>query len=485
MITPPINAAYLFAPLPRGLPWHSPTYAAAPAQAGLTPPAQFDTGHLRSAYDDQSLARVLRDGVNPDGRTLDDIMPRFRLDDADMAALIGYLHELNAQISPGVTPTTIRFATIVGDDVPAAERDAFLATLQAYVRAKNAQPRNQERRARAGPFYRRENDLAYRQLDLAVWRLQGPPSGWGEQLEAQYRAEPVFAVLSGVVAGSWAPIHAFCERHGIPTLFPITERPVIADHDWYTLYLSRGFYGEGEGAARFLHRERPVPGEPVVAQVYRSGSDGEAAAEGFARMWGRLGHAEPASLALEDSERARSPTTEAWLSSRRPDVLLVWLGDETKDVLEALPASPHRPTTVVVSAGMLREHWSSIPGAARSFTYVTYPYAFLEDKTATRTAVERWLEVHDVALVDLRLQADVYFLGRMLSGILMEMRNNFYRDYFLDNMDMIFDQDYTVVSYPRLTFGPGQRYASKGCYVVQLTEGDAPSLRKVGDWIVH
>ena len=47
------------------------------------------------------------------------------------------------------------------------------------------------------------------------------------------------------------------------------------------------------------------------------------------------------------------------------------------------------------------------------------------------------------------------------------------------------DQDYAIAIYPRLSFGSGQRYASKGCYMVQLTKGPDPQLVKVSDWVIH
>jgi hypothetical protein len=38
--------------------------------------------------------------------------------------------------------------------------------------------------------------------------------------------------------------------------------------------------------------------------------------------------------------------------------------------------------------------------------------------------------------------------------------------------------------YPRVSFGPGQRYVSKGCYIVQLTDDPAPKIKSVSDWVI-
>jgi hypothetical protein len=76
-------------------------------------------------------------------------------------------------------------------------------------------------------------------------------------------------------------------------------------------------------------------------------------------------------------------------------------------------------------------------------------------------------------------------MGTMLTEVFMHMKRNYYRDHFLDVFDMMADQTYTVLNYPRLSFGPGQRYASKGCYIVQLTEGPNPELMPKSDWVIH
>ena len=100
----------------------------------------------RPAYDPQSLARALREGVDPAGRPLDPLMPRFRIADEEVAALAAYLAGLSAGPSPGVDDKVIRFATVVTDDVSPDMRAAVLAVLRTYVDEKNRQTRLESQR---------------------------------------------------------------------------------------------------------------------------------------------------------------------------------------------------------------------------------------------------------------------------------------------------------------------------------------------------
>jgi hypothetical protein len=44
--------------------------------------------------------------------------------------------------------------------------------------------------------------------------------------------------------------------------------------------------------------------------------------------------------------------------------------------------------------------------------------------------------------------------------------------------------DTTIPLYPRLSFGPGQRYISKGCYIVRLGSGATPKIIRASDWVI-
>ena len=63
--------------------------------------------------------------------------------------------------------------------------------------------------------------------------------------------EPINAIVQGdipilgrITTGEWKPIHEFCEKHHLPSIYPITDFPVISETDWFTLYFSKGLYQE-------------------------------------------------------------------------------------------------------------------------------------------------------------------------------------------------------------------------------------------------
>ena len=76
----------------------------------------------------------------------------------------------------------------------------------------------------------------------------------------------------------------------------------------------------------------------------------------------------------------------------------------------------------------------------------------------------------------------MYFLSWPLTAGIKSMQSNFYRDYFLEMIDMMSDQNYTIPKYPNLSFGPGQRFASKGCYIVQIKGQDPFRFERITPW---
>jgi len=475
VITLPTNWGYLSRPL---------VGAEMSADARERLPDELKQGEFRPAYDDKTLARAIRLGKDPNGRVFDLVMPRYALDKQEMNTLIGYLKRLSAEFSPGVSDTTLNFATVIAGDVSKSDKDAMLAVLQAHVRDHNSQVRHEDERKRRGPFYKQEKWDPYRRWQLDVWQLDGPPGSWPEQLAEHYAKQPVFALIGGISDGEWRPIHDFCEQHEIPSLFPVTELPVISETDWYTIYFSKGAYQEGEAAARYLRRaEEELKRAPIV-QIYHDTPTGQALALGFRETRELMRMPAPAEHVLS-GRKALTPKRLAKIAAQHPgSAVALWIGPDDLGALTAFEGEAP-PPVVFLSDSLLGAAVTSVPEYVRGFTLITHPTAFSRDKARTRLAIERWLEIREIPITNYEIQAKMYFVGWNLAGQVKMMRDEFYRDHFLDITDMMRDQDYAVGVYERLSFGPGQRYASKGCYLTELSAGPQPSLEKKSGWVIH
>ena len=63
-------------------------------------------------------------------------------------------------------------------------------------------------------------------------------------------------------------------------------------------------------------------------------------------------------------------------------------------------------------------------------------------------------------------------------------RSNFSRDYFLERIEHMVSRMLAKPAYDGLTLAPGQRFLSKGAYVVRLPEEPNGPVIPVSDWIV-
>jgi hypothetical protein len=487
VITWRINGKELYQPRRRTGAWNVDRQQQGPgASERWSLPSQYQAADARPAYNDETLAKLLREGVDPAGRTLQRGMPRYQINNSDMRILTHYLKNLSIENDPGVDENRIRFATVVTEGVSAEDKAAMLSVLQEHIKTHNTQTRPHQRRAQAGPFYKTEKFGAYRLFELDVWELSGPADTWKTQLESYYQAGPVFAMLGGIASGSWAPIHHFCEQQEIPCIFPVTEQPVVSDNDWYSLYFSKGHYQEGEAAARYLRSTLDNKEKTRVVQIYRTGSNGAQLAKGFRENLGEAGSITTTEIKLGADQPVTDKLLQQAFDRQQPAAVQLWL--DSTDMATAtdwLAKQAPLAGTIFASWQLLDGDTSVIPDRLRGKVYLTYPRDLPEDNASKLSILKRWLTIRKIPVTNLDIQAQMYFLGWMLPGAISHMRSEFFRDYFLESFDMMSDQDYAIAVFPRLTFGPGQRYTAKGCYVVQLEKGEQPALIKKSEWVTH
>lgn len=425
----------------------------------------------RPAYDPESLARALREGLDPTGRPLGALMPRYGLSDDEVAALAVYLAGLSTGPSPGIDDKVIRLATVVADDVSPEVRDAFLAVLKTYVDEKNRQTRMESQRPDRGSRPAIRLPTIFREWVLDVWTLTGPSEGWREQLEERYRRAPVFALLGGLSAGSWGPIGRFCESHEIPCLFPSTDLPDAGAADFYTLYFSRGLALEADLIATHLAKH-PVR---VVLQVFC----GEAPAGAAAALRSELTQQ---GIAVEDMRFAcREPLPAAALASRMvadPGAAAVlWVRrDRIVGLERPLPSGRVYLSSTLLDRDL--DGFPSVPGPA----FVAHPFRLPGESDSALVRFTLWARTRGIEIRAPRLQAEAFFACLAANDAITHLGRYRVRDYVLDMLDHAQGLAAYLPIHPRPTLGPGQRFLTKGGYVLPILDGHPAT--KDAAWIL-
>jgi len=430
----------------------------------------------RSAYTDATLARAIREGVGPDGRPLDYLMPRYKLDDATMASLIAYLKSLSGRRQPGVTDDTMHFATIIAPDSDPVKKQAMLDVLDHYFAAKNTLYRPRVPLLRGSE---RVRPRILRKWQLHVWQLEGNPETWKAQLHKRLLTEPVFAVISGIAGRNWEPVHEFCQEESIPCLLPNVELPVVKESDFYNVYFSRGVLLEADLIAQKVREQVGKSERARIIQVYRADDIGaEASRELCIKVepvgFRVLNHA----LGSGDSIQSQADFLKG---AGQDDVVVFWL--RPKD-LKGLP--PDVPTRATLYFSGVMGGLENVPlsGGWRVAAQITYPLELPERRAVLLNYPLGWFRWQRINLVAERTQVDTYVACSILSENLDSMHDDLVRDYLLERTEDMLSSRLINGFYTRLGLAAGQRFASKGGYIVRLSESGRAKVTAEGDWIV-
>jgi hypothetical protein len=396
--------------------------------------------------------------VTPAGDALSWLMPRYELDDEAFEALEAYLRTLPGGDGKGVDSEAVHFATVVTPDATADAVQTMLEVLRACI-----DERMEGERA----------DGVTRAWSLDVWRLQGDRSTWKEQLQAAYARRPAFAIVSGISGGTWAPVDRFCEESRVPCLFPNTDLPQ-AQGGYWSMYLSAGVELEARVVARDIAAARPAPSR--VVQVHREGTNGAAAARALSAALAATGvRTETRVIPPGGALSARD------LESAPRDSLVLWLG--TDDIAQ-LPQTPPSAARVYVSGTLAGFEEAPLAPAWREHVSMTYPIELPAARHARHAyTLEPWLSEHHIAPGDKRLQGNTLAACNLLAEGMARIRDVYAPRYLMESIEISMGNAAAATPFPRFSLAAGQRFGSKGAYLVKPGAADR-TVEPIGDWIV-
>ncbi len=337
----------------------------------------------------------------------------------------------------------------------------MLAVLERFVADKNAQTRQEARRRAVDRAEAQAMYKGFREWRLHAWRLSGNRATWRAQLERHYGETPVFALLSGI-GGDWSEVDAFAAAHGIPGLLPNTDLPAPSREERGTRYYSRGVHGEAEAIAAQL-ADIPAPRllQVVPAAASPAAETGAASLVQLARSRGwPEGTVEPV---------VSGDGAGAWLAARiaavGADAVVLWLAPADLARLRGAALG----TRVFVSGTLAGDAGDVAIDATEVLQVQPFLPAGAAAQAFRRTAL--WLESRGVGAGSRRVQDQTLFACILLGETLKHMRDQLFRDFLLERLDHGSGMAVTSAYYPRLSFGPGQPFLSKGVYVVPVGGG--------------
>jgi hypothetical protein len=212
------------------------------------------------------------------------------------------------------------------------------------------------------------------------------------------------------------------------------------------------------------------------------------------------------------------------------DIVMCWLpGIDIAELDKSLPVSG---VSYYFSSQVASHEHLPLSDVWKTNSRLVYLYELPELRELNLSYFHVWMNTHKLPLVDEPMQSEVYFALSFMTDSLAEMLNNIYRDYLVERAETMINKregvkaaqesrdrmslgrvedivrkhgtmtaeenvrlklaDQVSVNpvttgttiYPRLSLGPGQRFASKGGYIVRFSEGKDEKLIAESGWII-
>jgi hypothetical protein len=435
---------------------------------------------IRPAYDMETLKMAISNGVDAAGNTLDPLMPRYPLPAKELNNLIAYLNSFNSAADPGVTQDTIHFATIVAGPVDEDTLTAVQNITNRYVADKNALTRQEDKRAANAPWIKDWHYESYRKWKFHTWTLTGEPSSWSDQLRQAYEEQPVFAVIGGLGEGEWDPIDAFCNDMHLPCILPTTLLAPDQAPGFYTLYFNAGIDLEARVLAKHIESSEAASDSCTTLQVHDNSVVSLRAVTALKQAFFRADR-DIETRSIGNQKGIADFDWRTALSQTAACSLVLWLPGDMLGDLSLLRKFPH--LTIYMSASLAAEALASLPASEEQKIRLIYPYQ-VQTRSRKSPRLTAWARGKHIELTHKNFQANTFYALSMAADAMLHIRGHYLRDYFLEKIEHMATRMLVKPAYDGLSLAPGQRFLSKGAYIVKPPSSPEGPVVPVSDWIV-
>ena len=418
----------------------------------LTTPGRSPlTDRSRNAYDQNSLARAIRQGIDPAGRSLHPGMPRYQLNEAQMRALVSYLKIIGtaADAEPGVSETSIKLGAVLPLSGPFAWLGADVKTTLSACLA--------EINARGGVYGRR--------FELLVADAGGDSAQTIDATRRLVEQDEVLALLANFEPPEYAASTAIAEwLQANETLLigPLTLAPRMPDvPNRAVFYLAPDVPTQACALLDFV-AERMTPASPIrLALLSVASAFDEKALQQFRQ------HAQTRAIQLvythtyaaDSGPRLSLPPS---LITAPPDFIFVFAPATDFLALAKEIDQKNLPIALLGSAAALGTAVSQMPPAVAARTYLMSPVAV--PGIIAHPPFETLIRETGLSPRSTALQAIAYAAAQTLIEATKQNGRQLDRHSLLKTLERM--QDFSTGVLPPLSFNANRRIGATGVFVL-------------------
>lgn len=420
-----------------------------------------ENGRKHEAFNEVSLARLIRSGRDPAHNIIDSSMPRYAMSRQDMDDLLAYIQVLEDDTDPGLEDDRIQVATLLPLRGPQASLGGAMAqVLLAYFKEIN-----------------KDGGIYGRKLDLLAIPHGATIEETVDNLRSAFTREGVFAMVGAYTVGVDEAVLSVLRDEGAPLVGPFTLNPGDQFINTASFYMYSGFDVQTRALVQYALEEKVEGGVEMVL----IGPEGDSV--------DRLISAAQTDLAKtrqSENNAIRYPQGELDVTAladqieERASNAVLFLGShaELRLLMSELDARKLSPRIYLLSAMVSRPLFDA-PAAFDKRIYLAYPTTSSDLTVAGRSEYLRLADIHALPREHLQGQIAAFAAAKLLVEGLRGAGRTLSRQKLVVAIEALYRYDTGMT--PPLTYGPNRRIGARGAHVL-VVDLEKKANTSMGGW---
>ena len=416
-------------------------------------------GRKHPPFTEATLARAVREGLDPAGNPLDVSMPRYAMTDEDLGRLAAYLRRLEEDLDPGIGAGTLRIGTVLPISGALADVGVPMrSVLTGWFEALN-----------------RRGGVHGRRVELVVGGYDADREDGVEAARALLRDGDVLALVSGLFPAAEPEVATLVEAARVPMVGPFSLFARNGAGGAWIFHPAGGLREQARALAVFAVRDLGG-GARRFAVVHAPEAPYAEAARAAAGEFLARGAPPPEILPL--------PVEPGGVAERLGpggfDAVLALCDDAALDGLARALGATGRTPPLLASGTLSGRAATQVAGRQPGRVFLAFPGSPTDESAATAQELARLREAAGSAGRARASQASAVVDAVVLVEGLKRAGRALSREKLVESLEALHAFE-TGLS-PPVTFGPDRRIGALGAHVVRVDPA-GKSFVPVSGWI--